>query len=38
MYDHFITVDCAQANRAVARMTQISDRIDTHEGPADLFG
>jgi hypothetical protein len=38
MYDHFIAVDWAQANMAIARMTGISDKITTHEGPTDLFG
>ncbi len=38
MYDHYIAVDWAQANMAVARMTQISDKITSHEGPADLSG
>ena len=38
MYDYFIAVDWAQANMAIARMSRISDKITTHEGPADLFG
>jgi len=38
MYDHYIAVDWAQANMAVARVTSTTEKIITHEGPSDLFG
>lgn len=36
MYDHYIALDWAQSNMAVARMTAKSDQIKSMEGPSDL--
>ena len=36
MYDHYIALDWAQSNMAVARMTGLSERIQVFEGPAKI--
>ena len=36
MYDHYIALDWAQSNMAVARMTAKSQQIKSMEGPSDL--
>jgi transposase len=36
MYDHFIAVDWAQSNMAIARMTKHSSTIETRDVPADV--
>jgi transposase len=38
MYDHYIALDWAQDNMAIARMTKISDKVTAFEGPTDLAG
>lgn len=36
MYDHYIALDWAQSNMAIARMTAKSEQIKSMEGPSDL--
>lgn len=36
MYDHFIAVDWAQSNMAIARMTKHSPRVETKDVPSDV--
>ena len=36
MYDHYIAVDWAQTNMAVARMTAVVDKISVKEAPANV--
>lgn len=36
MYDHYISIDWAQENMAVARMTTQKETIQVFEGPADV--
>lgn len=36
MYDHYIGIDWAQKNVAVSRMTKVSNKIETFEGPASV--
>ena len=38
MYEHYIAIDWAQENMAVARMTDKLDKIKTFEGPSDVKG
>lgn len=38
MYEHYIAIDWAQENMAVARMTDKLDKIKTFEGPSDVRG
>lgn len=37
MYDHYIALDWAKNNMALARMTKNSKRVYTKQGPSDLF-
>src|ERR1700736_809154 len=36
MYDHYIALDWAQSNMAVARMTGLSTKVQVFEGPASV--
>jgi transposase len=38
MYDHYIAIDWAQENMAVARLTSKLDKVKVFEGPADVGG
>ena len=35
MYDHYIAIDWAKNNMAIARMTEKSDKIKVIESPSD---
>lgn len=36
MFDHYIAIDWAQSNMAIARMTASCDKISTHEAPSSV--
>lgn len=36
MFDHYIAIDWALSNMAIARMTGVADTVRTHEGPASI--
>ena len=37
MYDHYIALDWARSNMALARLTKNSKKVHTKQGPSDLF-